>query len=777
MKTGKQLSSYLAKTAHFDEEMQLDEAAEQFISVFGKDKLIDELHNEFTVGTITAYQSHFGEIPWKRIYTTNYDNVLEKAFSENKRKLIPVTSSEEVRRIPKDNTLCVHLNGYIDRLSRDTLMAEFKLTETSYLTSSIENSPWATLLRDDIKAARALFFVGYSLADLDIKRLLFEHEGLREKCFFILGANPSQITTNTCQKFGQILMLDTKSFGDEIHKISVGFQLPEELEFWSPLIEKYELTEKVSVFSDEFVFNLFLQGDLSHEFLVDSMSGGVKYFLARSEIKDIMEEINHESSAVVLYSELGNGKSLLVEGVKVHATQQGFSVYSLIEKGNNLFEDVDELFKDKNKKIIVVENYADWMEELRYIANVADDKCSFLLTSRTSPHEVLIDSLSAILKNFPLIEISVDKLLDNDLEWIQGVFDEYGLWGNDSAKSKKQKREILSIRCNAEFHAILLELLKSPDIVKRLGKIIDAIKNKKSYYQAILSILILNVINNKPTINRLMDYWGNQISDSKFRQDPIVRQIIDFDKEKIMLRSSVAAKYMLQNAANIGSIVDTMISMVRASDRLSSVSPFHFNVRNLLLRFNSVQELLPEQGKRHEVLRYFETVKNLPSAQRFPLFWLQYSIACLVIEEFERAEKYFQVAYSLANERLDFDVYQIDNHYARFLLVRATKRKTNIDDAMSDFEEAHRITYAQSRNERQYFPYRIAEMYNSFYDIYSIEMQKKHKDLIINATNEIITRIYQLPRERQAERHVQRCESSLRRLLEKASGIDDRRRH
>src|SRR6266498_3137517 len=80
------------------------------------------------------------------------------------------------------------------------------------------------------------------------------------------------------------------------------------------------------------------------------------------------------------------------------------------------------------------------------------------------------------------------------------------------------------------------------------------IKNKKSYYQAILSFLILNVINNKPTINRLMDYWGNQISDSKFRQDPIVRQIIDFDKEKIMLRSSVAAKYMLQNAANIGSI-------------------------------------------------------------------------------------------------------------------------------------------------------------------------------------------------------------------------------
>jgi len=775
LKTGKQLSKYLGEAASFDEEVQLDEAAEQFIALFGKDKLIDELQQEYTVSTVLEHQYQISNVPWKRIYTTNYDNLLEKAYSENKKKLIPVTSIEEIRGIPKDNTVGVHLNGYIDRLNRNTLMADFKLTETSYLTSSIAESPWATLFRDDIKSARVVFFIGYSLADLDIKRILFEHEGLKEKCFFILGENPAKTTLISCEKFGQIMKINTKSFANEIQKVAIDFVPPEQLEFWSSLIEKYTMPEGPSSFSDEYAFKLFLQGDVKSEFVADSMRGGVKYFLARPEIEEVMAQIQHEPSAVVVYSELGNGKTLLIEGLKFRATQLGYNVYSLIEKGNSLLEDIDELFKDKNKKLIIVDNYADWMDELRYVADVADDKCSLVLTSRTSPHEILIDTLEKILRNFPILEIPLDNLTRGNLDWLRQTFDLYGLWGEHTGDSAKHKMELLSVRCNAEFHAVLLEALKSEDIVKRLADVISVIQNKRNHYQVILSILILNVINNQPTVNRLVDYWGNKVLDSTFRQDLAVKQIVDFNKEKISLRSSVAAKHILQNKTDVESIVNTMISMARVSDRLSSSSPFHFNVRNLLLRFNSVQELLPEKGKRHEIIRYFENVKNLPSAKNYPLFWLQYAIACLVIEEFERAQKYFEVAYSLAETRLDFDVYQIDNQYARFLLIRATKQKTSVEDAMRDFQEAHRITYAQTGKERRYFPFRVAEMYTGFYDIYSAEMQQKHKDLIIKSANEIITRIYQLPANRRKEKHVRRCESNLQSLMERISGIDYRK--
>ena len=78
----------------------------------------------------------------------------------------------------------MHLNGFIDRLDRNTIGSEFKLTESSYLTASLIDSEWIMVFRNDLKLARAVFFVGYSLYDLDIKRILNESPHLR-KTFFI----------------------------------------------------------------------------------------------------------------------------------------------------------------------------------------------------------------------------------------------------------------------------------------------------------------------------------------------------------------------------------------------------------------------------------------------------------------------------------------------------------------------------------------------------------------------------------------------------------------
>ena len=232
------------------EEITLDDAAEEFISEHGKDKLIDELHNEFTAKLITSAQSIVANVLWKRIYTTNYDNVLEKACSENKKKLVPVTINDNIRDIPKNNTLCVHLNGYIDRLDRNTLNSEFKLTETSYLTSSLEDTSWVSLLRTDIKTAQSVFFVGYSLADLDIKRILMESETLKEKCFFIIGS-PGRATINSCSKFGGITGFDTNTIATEVKNISKEYVPPVDTGFSSAVIEKYVApTEKIEYLLD-----------------------------------------------------------------------------------------------------------------------------------------------------------------------------------------------------------------------------------------------------------------------------------------------------------------------------------------------------------------------------------------------------------------------------------------------------------------------------------------------------------------------------------------------
>src|ERR1035441_6821483 len=81
---------------------------------------------------------------------------------------------------------------YVLELSPEALDNTFKLTETSYVTASIADSPWAVRLREDIRLARTVLFVGYSLYDLDVRRVLSDNPKLREKCFFVVAASRSE---------------------------------------------------------------------------------------------------------------------------------------------------------------------------------------------------------------------------------------------------------------------------------------------------------------------------------------------------------------------------------------------------------------------------------------------------------------------------------------------------------------------------------------------------------------------------------------------------------
>ena len=771
-KMGLRLADYLSKGAGSDELLPLDAAAEEFIAVHGKDRLIDELLGEFTAKLITATQSDIALVPWKRIYTTNYDDIIEKAYSDASKKILPVTASDRVRDIPLTQSVCVHLNGWIHELNRSTLQTEFKLTARSYMDASLEESDWASILRDDIRAARSVFFIGYSLADLDIRRLLFEYEALKDKCFFVVGKDAKKSTVNICSNFGQVLTIDASTFAAQVRKISATFVPPAAKQFNSNNIERFAIPVKQPPFSNKDLFDLFFEGDVDRALLTRSMSGEIKYFLERREISDVLEHLKQKPGVFVLHSELGNGKSLLAEGIKYRADQSGFSVYTLLEHSPEILRDIDLIFKDTSKKLIVIEDYTDWMDQIRHILQVADDRCSLLLTSRSSIHDVNIDRLASFAGDYEITELEVDKLSAPELDWLSQVFDATGLWGARKALSLDLKRKFLSETCGAEFQAVLLEAFRSPSILSRLKTIVSAIEKKTGYYSVVMTILILNVISNAPSIDRLVDFWGHQVLDTRFKQDPLIRQLIDFSKGCVLLRSSVTAKHILHELVDLEDLVDTLIQIARVSNNRARAIDYHFHVKNELMRFYNLQELLPDKPERgREIIRYYDTIKNLSTVNDYPLFWMQFAIACEVLGDFKQTERYFETAYALAEKRGGFNTVQIDNRYAEFLIHRAIAEKTGIEDAILDFQEAHRLLAAQARNERLYFPYKVARLYEGFYDAYCAEMKDKHKKILQDAASEMITRIHALPKSRQRDRRVRQCESALTTILEKTSGV------
>jgi hypothetical protein len=83
-------------------------------------------------------------------------------------------------------------------------------------------------------------------------------------------------------------------------------------------------------------------------------------------------------------------------------------------------------------------------------------------------------------------------------------------------------------------------------------------------------------------------------------------------------------------------------------------------------------------------------------------------MACLFIDDLAIAEKYFASAYSLAT-LTKFRTYQIDNHYARYLLGKSMN-DDDVGTAMESFREARKLLFEQMRHERLRYPFRVAAL-------------------------------------------------------------------
>lgn len=57
--------------------------SELYIDKFGPSKIIEKLKNEYTISEIAEHHKKICSLPWKRIYTTNYDNIIEQSCVAN----------------------------------------------------------------------------------------------------------------------------------------------------------------------------------------------------------------------------------------------------------------------------------------------------------------------------------------------------------------------------------------------------------------------------------------------------------------------------------------------------------------------------------------------------------------------------------------------------------------------------------------------------------------------------------------------------------------------
>ena len=767
LKTGGELAKHFSELVGLPQETALDEAAEEYAEELGPDSLISELQHEFMVRGVAQHHLFLANIPWRSIYTTNYDNVLETASKGIGKRLSPVTTTDDIRDMPTDHVV-VHLNGFVDRLNRETLSADFRLTDTSYTATSLADSPWLVLFRQDLRFARAVFFVGYSLADLDIRRFLFESTDLHDKTFFVLGDSANRVTSRRASRFGTVLQHDAKDLARLLRTKQFSYSPIDRSKHIGDAIHLFEPPSEPPPFSDQTIFDLFLYGNVSSGNVWSALHGGERYFLDRPVTDGILEHLTQPNAAFVIHSELGNGKTLLIEGLKCHATARGFDVYTVAEWTTNLFQELDVVCQASTKTLLIIDDYSKWRDVFEYIGMRRNPQVSLLLASRTSIHDVLIGNLTEALGNHNIPELMIDRTTSSDLEWIVECFDEYGLWGPRASWSHWSKISHLQNRCRSQFNQILLDILNSPQILSRFRKIMDAIKQQEDYYEVIIGILVLTVLQYRPSVDNLVDIWGMRVLETQFRRNDAVRQLLDFNQGEVSLHSAVAARHLLQQVVDANVIVEVLTRIAKVADWASAASLHYRDLLRDIMRFGSLQTLLPERNRRRAVIRYYESIKNLYAARNQPHFWLQYAIATLVTGDLVRAKTYFDTAYAFANARDRYDTYMIDNHYARYLLV-AARQSDDVDSAMKMFEEAQGLLEPQLPRERLHYSYRVARFYRGFFDTWQSKMSPGEKAKVGQAARYVAEKIARLPELRRKHRYIAECAEAMEHLIQRTA--------
>lgn len=728
------LCEILDKESGEDSDGDLSLASRSYIDIKGEYQLVEMLKNTFTAIDINDFQEELGRYTWKRIYTTNYDNVYEFAVTKNRKRVTPVTLSDHLYDYKDKSEIVVHLNGSVFNLNTNSLTSEFKLTDASYLTSGFEQSEWITLFKNDLADADAVFFIGFSgKSDLDINRILIADDGLRNKTFFVLRPDERSATIKRLQLFGNVVTIGCEEFAEKLKQQHANY-IPPIVKIERPFLsfKKQELPTIRPDLHDDNISNLLLYGNINTSLVFYSQMEPEQYpyYIVREKMEATVSEILNGRKHVLIHSDAGNGKTLFLDGLCLRLLKENYSVYIFHKYTSRLTEEIERICKIQDKKVaVILENYSSYFDIINAFKLYCTDQ-TLVLTDRSVRNDMKYPALTSILgDDFYTLDMNV--LTEAEIESLVEIFNHYGLWQELSTYNDKMKKNYFRNKCSNSMRGILLALFRSPSIKERLSGIINSIKNETNYYDAIVVALLNKVYNLELDIDMLSDaLGGGYIADYSFRKNRLVNEFVDFSNREIKVKSTILAEVLLWDMLDVMSTKRIMVKMFRNFDRKRSFINYRRALQQLL-SYTSLQRVLNKESDNFGIAMrgFFEEIRETGFCKDNPHYWLQYAICKLDENDYAKAKIYFENAFAYAKSKENFDSYQIKNHYARYLLENAANN--SLDNYMEIFKEAHSIVIDPVHlRDNKYYPFRVARNYLPFYVQYKLQMSKTEKNVL-----------------------------------------------
>jgi uncharacterized protein YqgV (UPF0045/DUF77 family) len=351
------------------------------------------------------FHNIISQFKWKAIVTTNYDLLIEKVYNNTSstfQNLVPfIKDGERIEdKMNGENSLIyLKLHGCLTNINDDS--TPLILSPDQYVTHKTNRTRLFERFRD-LSFEQPILFVGYGLADHDIRATLGHLESLGEgrPMSYMVGPNINDVESRVWGRkkittikttFENFLNVIDKNTDKELRKLAGLYQLDPSL----PIKQKftntnYSPTQSLQTFLDhEFTYiheNIkdeptnpkdFYKGYFPNWFPIIE-----NYDITRT-IKDpiiseifLIEEDERRSNqdVYVIKGAAGSGKTVLIKRLAWEAAVH-FQKLCLYQKSDSRirFEPIEELYNLTNERIFLfIDSPSESIEEIRYLIKLAN---------------------------------------------------------------------------------------------------------------------------------------------------------------------------------------------------------------------------------------------------------------------------------------------------------------------------------------------------------------------------------------------------------------------
>lgn len=767
LKSGGELSQHLlglCDMGDIDPIPPLDLAAQYCRNTLKVHNLIDELKELFTVTNCAEWQKNIINIPWQRIYTTNYDDLSE--FCRNKhenlqelKKLKSVTIEKKLSDIHDKSNLCIHLNGYIDELNESNIDNDFKLTSYSYAHQSFLGSEWSNTFRYDIKLAKAIFFVGYSMYDLDIQRTLNSTLNLSEKTFFFIGLDNTfnnKLISKKIEPYGTDTKMTAQELSEAITVARMNHVPKKEHDpFYSFIKARSNFNISIDHINSSLVFNLLMYGSISSEFLAAQINNHKLNYIVRRDyhLKNVINVICDKNKDIIIHADIGNGKTVFCEHIALTLLEKGYSVYFLKDSRTYITE-LAQLITYSDNIVIIIENFFLYEDVLRDLLRQRKSNIRLILTARTPDYEVRdsnwLDLHEDNSESFS--ELDINEINEEEIKQLIYLVNYSKLWGYLASLDDLKKISSIKKIYKSQFNSIVLGLIRSPEMESRIKEYFNFSILSQEKTKFLTTIFILQILGFDFETNEISDLSGIRFSYNKrYDSDDVFSKLIVDDGSKLKSKSSILAQYCLNNLISPHIIFDSLNQLLvnAYAMRSSNYNKLYMQLLSELFLFRNVTKVIPKDVNLYktQIEKYYDKIGML-GYQNDPMYHLQFAISYLFTGELDKSEASFDTAYEVAKRIPNYNNYKIDNHYARYLLEYANDTY-DPENSKTAFNKSRLILERQmaDKNNRHY-PYRVASLYADFYNIYSSTMSSSELQTFKAAIVRILNHAQKAPKHR-----------------------------